>query len=385
MSAIAYPRDAVDRLYRELCDDEVPSKTGPQAAEDKRRNDLYAPIPTREHLDELLSVAFVASLKTEEVRPSTFALAYISPAGLTHSRYTVVTFAQPRELNAADVAKIAAGTDPYATSVCVYPRNGRLEIWGLAHMPDQPMLLVHRRVELWEHSFLLLRTPSPGVLYVHYHVRLQMLYAHGTLRFELAPGRLTQIFRERALVDNGDEIAQIVTRIRRNGRGGTILLTDPRAAAAPIGLELTYAFAQPSTVLKDALAALEKNPDNEKVEHRAAAALDFVSELSQVDGAVHLGADLTVYGYGGKILVPLEGGLELLMEDPETGAVRRGREADLPGMRHRSAASFCALQTGPAVAVVVSQDGDVSFFGREPDGRVRKIGPFVLGVGIAIT
>ena len=181
MSVISYPRDAVDRLYRELCDDEVPSRTGPQAAEDKRRNDLYAPIPTREDLDELLSVAFVASLKTEEVRPSTFALAYITPAGLTNSRYTVVTFARPRELSAGDVAKIAAGTDPYATLVCVYPRNGRLEIWGLAHAPDQPMMLVHRHAELWEHSFLLLRAPAPGVLYVHYHVRLQMLYAHGTL------------------------------------------------------------------------------------------------------------------------------------------------------------------------------------------------------------
>ncbi len=359
--------------------------SGSGAEENRRRNDLYAPIPSREHLDELLSVAFVASLKTEEVRQSTFALAYISPDGLTHSRYTVVAFAQPRELTAASVAKIAAGTDPYATSVCVFPKDGQLRIWGLAHAPARPLFLAHRKADSsWEHSFFLVRAPAPGVLYAYYHVRLQMLYAHGTLRFELEPGRLTQIFRDRALVDNGEEIAQLVARIRVHGRGGTILLTDPVSSTPPAGLDLTYAFAVPSAALKDAVAELEKNTDSEKLEHRAAAALDFVSELSQVDGAVHLGSDLTVFGYGGRILVPSEA-FPLLVEDPETGTVRQGVDADLPGMRHRSAASFCALQTGQALAVVVSQDGDVSFFGREPDGTVRKIGPFVLGIGITIT
>ena len=42
----------------------------------------------------------------------------------------------------------------------------------------------------------------------------------------------------------------------------------------------------------------------------------------------------------------------------------------IPGTRHRSAASFCAQQTGQALAIVVSQDGDVSLF----DGNRGRIG-----------
>jgi hypothetical protein len=54
-------------------------------------------------------------------------------------------------------------------------------------------------------------------------------------------------------------------------------------------------------------------------------------------------------------------------------------------MRHRSAALFCAQQAGVALAIVVSQDGDVTLFGRQPaDGYVRSIGPFALGVGIGV-
>jgi hypothetical protein len=369
-----------------MLDDEIPAESGRFASENKRRNDLHAPIPSRSHLEEILSVAFVASLKTEEARPSTFALAYISREGLAEGEQTVVAFARPRELTAANVTKIAAGTDPYATSVCIFPSAGRLMIWGLAHAPTRPLLLGSKKSNVnWQHQFFLVRAPAAGVLYAYYHLRLQMLYAHGSLRFELEHGRLTEIFRDRALVENAEEIAQIVSRIREHGRGGTILLSDPGAPSPPIGLDLTYAFSEPCSLLKDVVSELEKGGHEQKLEDRAAAALDFIAELSQVDGAVHLGSDLTMYGYGGKIQVPSAGNLSLLVEDPETGAESEGTEADLSGMRHRSAASFCSLQTGQAIAVVVSQDGEVSFFGRESGGRVRKIGPFVLGAGITVT
>jgi len=53
-------------------------------------------------------------------------------------------------------------------------------------------------------------------------------------------------------------------------------------------------------------------------------------------------------------------------------------------MRHRSAALFCARQQGQALAIVVSQDGDVTLFGRQKDGVVRRKGPYALGVGLAV-
>ncbi len=75
---------------------------------------------------------------------------------------------------------------------------------------------------------------------------------------------------------------------------------------------------------------------------------------------------------------------ELFEEDP-SGTNRRALAlSTIPGTRHRSAAFFCAQQAGRALAIVISQDGDVSLFRRLPDGAVLRVGPFALGTGLTV-
>ena len=76
-----------------------------------------------------------------------------------------------------------------------------------------------------------------------------------------------------------------------------------------------------------------------------------------------------------------------LTTEAATGATRPLDLSEIPGMRHRSAALFCARQQGQALAIVVSQDGAElrptgGFAGK--DGVVRRKGPYALGVGLAV-
>src|SRR6185295_2406861 len=73
---------------------------------------------------------------------------------------------------------------------------------------------------------------------------------------------------------------------------------------------------------------------------------DTVDRATSVDGCVVLTRKLQLLGFGGEIRVPTEHSLD---EDRHTGT------------RHRSAARFCKKFPG-AIALVVSQDGQVSIF-----------------------
>jgi len=169
-------------------------------------------------------------------------------------------------------------------------------------------------------------------------------------------------------------------------KGGTLLVTDPDVEVGRDLLDLTYRFGSSNQVLKTAVDDWRKGAHRHDLLPPLRAALDFVADLSKVDGVVHLTSDLGVVGFGGKVMGDLPPEAQLTKEDlSKPGVVEKASIADYKGMRHRSAAQFCAnIQTGQALAIVVSQDGDVTLVGRRDDGTVHKIGPFALGIGVAM-
>jgi hypothetical protein len=112
-------------------------------------------------------------------------------------------------------------------------------------------------------------------------------------------------------------------------------------------------------------------------------ALDFVAKLTAVDGALVMQDDLTVVGFGATIQM---GGVEdplVVLEDPRVpGSEAPVLVSSIGGHRHRSAVLFCMQQEGLALALVASQDGDLSLVGRKDDGRAHVIRPFELGEGL---
>jgi hypothetical protein len=72
--------------------------------------------PRREHVQELLELAFAASLEHEENRAVVFTLFYDETARLVE-----YTFKQPPPLTPGTLARLSAALDPLQTYICVEP------------------------------------------------------------------------------------------------------------------------------------------------------------------------------------------------------------------------------------------------------------------------
>ena len=358
-----YPRDCVDELLVALRDND-------------KAGDPSRPLPDAETLAALMDVAFVASMAPEEGRFSTFGLGFL-PADAELPSFKQVRFGQSLELSKQEVVNLAAATDTAITSLAVWREpDGPPRIWGLVSSPApwHPTLLPA--------PFLLVRARAPGVLYVYYRRQLHLLFVRGSAHFR-PPSRLLQtILREKAGFEplTASALGEIATRISLIGHGGTILLTAPGEAITPGLLDVCYRFDPPSELLRGALAGSTAGVLDRPAERHA---LDFVAQLSQIDGAVHLTSDLAIHGFGAMIRSSSEL-FPLLAEDPGGATKHDLPLSAIPGTRHRSAAMFCAQQSGRAFAIVISQDGDVSLFGRHLDDSVLRIGPFAFGAGLAV-
>lgn len=394
-----YPRDCVDRLLQELKRNDREDEPGSQyAAVNSQTRERYFPHPSREQLEQILDVAHAASLQPEEGRLPKFALAFVSAQGLEKD-YDACPFEKPKEFEARVVAKLAPAAAPNRAFFGIWsePEEHRLGIWGLIHSRKGPLSTEPeggRPAFLWKNPFLVVRAIAPGVIFVYHWHRLHLVYSRGVAHWGLSGARLQAVLRDRAGLDGSaaEQLCQVVARIVLLGIGGSILVTDPLAPVAPELLDLSYRFGRPNAVLKDAVTDADKRAGHENTRQPLRAALDFVAQLSAVDGVVHITSDLAITGFGGKVMVlQAPEGARFIAEEAnptkeaEEGPTRTLLLSEIPGMRHRSAALFCASQTGQALAIVVSQDGDVTLFGRQDDGAVRRIGPYALGVGLAVS
>ncbi len=330
----------------------------------------------------LLDVAFAASMAPEEGRFATFGLAFLPPESELRS-FRRFRFRDSLELSKQEVVNLAAAIDATTTSLAVWRLpDGPPRIWGLVISGSAPMGAppVHTHPSFLHAPFLVVRAPAPGVLYVYHRRELQLLYVRGTAHFRPPSGLLQGILRDRAGLEplEANALSEIATRISLLGHGGTMLITPPEGAIPAGLLDVSYRFDPPSAMLRDAIREPVSNLDRPGERH----AFDFLAQLSQVDGAVHLTSDLEIQGFGAKIRSSGDQ-FPLIAEDADGDRTHELPLSAIPGTRHRSAAMFCAQQPGRAFAIVISQDGDVSLFGRHLDDSVRRIGPFAFGAGLA--
>ncbi len=100
---------------------------------------------------------------------------------------------------------------------------------------------------------------------------------------------------------------------------------------------------------------------------------EAIANLTAVDGCVVLNHELRVLGFGGKITVSEKDCDEVKATYKLTGDEEISREVFLQnvgGQRHQSAARAVAANEG-VLAVVVSQDAEMSLFTKDADGSVR--------------
>ena len=211
---------------------------------------------------------------------------------------------------------------------------------------------------------------------------------------EHEPPRETSDFEWTALVNT---ILCAINGVKEHGHGGTVLLVAPGAERS-LPIKTKFDVDERTSMLTDrfveflnarhelAAARLERRrglPEGQDVsavshlesatfvaEEDLADAADLVGRLSAVDGALVLGSDLRVLGFGAEIV--LDAALPIaayeISTQPRGGGEWPPVDSESFGMRHRSALR-CVGVSQDTAAFVISQDGNISLFWKQ-NGRV---------------
>jgi hypothetical protein len=392
---VKYPRELAGHLLSAIDGNLAGDPSGSASGEAASK----IPLPSEQVLAQILDVTYVTSLCNEEGRACAFTIAYLSPTSAAELGHGTFCFASRLPFSALHLRKLAPATDPAVTCVAVWPtEDGELGIWGLLHQGDRTFSIDRE----FRPKFLHVRVLRPGAFNVHHrgatialfvtdhwHIFESRLDLLGMLRGPLADGR------------HAREFVRLASRMLSFGHGGTILIVDREHSVS--GLIAHRAFSHPNTpssLLKDAFEGhgrfarkdevqqLEEsevhfNRRRRDAERAHADALDFVARLTAVDGALVMQDDLSVVGFGATIQMSAAEDPLIVLEDPRSrGSEQEVLVSTIGGNRHRSAVHFCAQQEGLALALVASQDGDLSLVGRKDDGRAHVIRPFELGEGL---
>jgi hypothetical protein len=384
MQQIAYPHDLVQRLSATIValQTELPGREV---------------IPTEEQISCILDAAWSATLLEEEGRRGAFTLGFVSEPEAPGTSCRVLAFAEPMVCGAPTIAKLALATDPRETIVGVqWSREHDLEIWGLLQLRSGPATDASARPR-----FLHVTGFRPGGLLIESHGRRLLLYMNGVAHwYERGGKNLTTLLRDTlhttalSLGSSGASLAhefeRLAERLVLAGHGGSLLIAGAgigdHHSSQPRGVHIppTATFRAANTSLREAFLEDEcfkevpagtngENPGRLRfdLQHEHLSALDHVARLSNVDGAVVMGPDLCVFGFGATIdlsegtPIPPIDLFDLTKPEKPPRAVTVD---EFQGHRHKSAVHFCAMQlaqheTRMALAIVASQDGTLTLFG----------------------
>ncbi|GAB2796534.1 hypothetical protein HNQ93_004352 [Hymenobacter luteus] len=376
-----------------------------------------AALPAPPALTQLISVAYQASLLSEEARPVVGQLVF-APAALLEGHAAnqagqhVLLFSPPRPYTEQELRRLTATVQQPGNLLAVdEDADGHLRIWGLLathHAWDQA------RDALWTAresppAVLLLRVVGPGSL-VFYDGPTRVLTlqqgrvdGHGFVQFPVAWGRgrfaeaLDYAHQEvqRAHPAAGpvpDELIvqlsqhfqrRIIARVRASGHGGLLAFipaTNVAERVGPLGVlrpKYGMASAGAGPRYRQLLLAIvgrlselgevnwahyQQSADAtlRALEAELGQFADLLADLMAVDGALLLTKHMEVVGFGVEVHAPHIVTNEVYRaQDLEASAVQ-AEAADQGGTRHRAAYRLC-LADPDSLVVVVSQDGGVKF------------------------
>jgi hypothetical protein len=371
-------------------------------------------------LCEALSVAFEASLTSEEARPTRFRL-LLTPAaalpedGVPNQGVLRLRFEHSRAFHAEELRRLGPAT-PFETSLIgAHVEHGRLRIWGIAHSGPAwlgPTWGGRSVVPNWTHDPIV-HVTGPGRLAVRCAGKLV-----GALERSTLVDALLDVFdsewlpamfageRERvraqhaALQANtpsptavehsliarvGQHMLRRAIQLVRGARhGGLILVLDTTAETNVRGfdaLRLKYRLVQdePShryrtllfAILESVAAATSKpsvgwrdfaqdpSLDLEKLEQAVFELSRLIANLAGIDGAVVLDKRLGLVGYGAEVSAELPTPVRVWRALDSEGTKRELDDIENVGTRHRAAYRF--VHDHPqGLAIVISHDGGVS-------------------------
>lgn len=370
---------------------------------------------------DALSVAFQASLTSEEARPTRFRL-LLTPVdalpedGVPNQGVLRLRFDQSRALRADELRRLSPST-PFETALIgAHAEDDKLRIWGVAHSGPAwltPTWGGRSPVPNWTHDPII-HVTAPGRVAVRSAGKLI-----GALRGGLLIDATLDVFesewlpalfasaRQEAIVEHAarqstalsptlaehslvSRVGQHMLRraiqlVRGAGHGGMILIVDAASQLdlnAVHGVRLKYRFEQdgPSRryrallleILEGVAATTTKtlvgwadfagdsSPDLERLERSIFELSRLIANLTSIDGAVVLDKRFGLLGFGAEVSAELAAPSRVYRALDNEAAERELDDIENVGTRHRAAYRF--VNDHPrGLAVVVSHDGDVSF------------------------
>ena len=374
----------------------------------------------RRLLEQALSVAFQASMTSEEARPTRFRL-LLTPAdklpadGVPNQGVLRLRFDRSRAFHADELRRLSPSAPFESTLVGVHPEGGKLRIWGLAHSGPAwlaPTWGGRSLVPNWTFDPII-HVTGPGQLAVRSAGKLVGALQRGNLVNAMLDvfesDWLAALFaREREAVraehaerqqrtssptaaDHslvgrvGQHMLRRAIQLVRGARNGGLILIldgDDGAAGDRADLRLKYRFAhdEPSQryrtvllqILEQVAGATSKSSvgwsdfaddssrDLEKLEESLFEWSRLIAGLAAIDGAVVLDKRFAIIGYGAEVSAELPASQRVWRALDREGADRAADDIENVGTRHRAAYRFIH-QHPNGLAIVVSHDGGVSF------------------------
>ena len=330
---------------------------------------------TGDGLIEFIEPAFWASLTAEEGRYHPFRLS-LGPPREYSSDYV---FSEPKPYSASEVSDLAAVLSSNYKSLGVwYSSDGSLEIWGIvdvtindfeisANSPGQLLfsMLGGSNVAITGSWWGVVDASKANIDGTQLNgMNLLDLIEHSREKF------LQGIMRSK-------HYESIAKSMLRHQHGGTLVIVPENSTAS--WRESVASIRYEGNVFEEVREDVDKwdeelgkqvksrkwplrDGNTHHIRERAMQALEFVAQLTAVDGATIISQHLTVHGFGAK-LKPRDSN-----DRPEIAFRSRPFEGDnfepvkvseLGGTRHQSAAQF-VYDRRDTIVIVCSQDGRIS-------------------------
>lgn len=353
------------------------------------------PLPVAPDIKEILDKSFLASLRREEEKQITFCLAYLnkddvqSETRVTSYKQLIVSFEKEIPLSVDGIAKIAPAFDPSISALIVGKANGadaRFSIWG--GMFFGPSLDRFNEIPVGIHGHIFFR---PDVFMVTANSAGSLTISRGNSQIGIfSSGCFTRAtptpFISQGLgcyLENNiqgmngfallkyaflrlyvDALEHLLTQASIRGHGSTIILLSGTHKLPDLPLVPKYCFAE-SLNVEELIYETANNSKNFTgylgYKKKLAERLDFLAQLSAIDGALVILPNFDVVTFGSTLRSTTSWKGHVLTGPDGFGGGGQRLDLSKYGTRHNSAIDFVAAVPG-TIAFVISQDGPIRGF-----------------------
>ena len=322
--------------------------------------------PSKEVIEQIINVAFWASLRKEEGHSPKISISFVSPEEVEKP----LLFGVKLPFNNDSLTKLAPGIERAGVHLGVWEENGQLFIWGTTlNIPDYCFVL---------------DVSEPGLLVIK-HRRLRGFGKYSNVavlngdeikfidqscgRLPDSPPIVTALLDVDAPCswnDGVNVLIQLAVSMKSHGHGGILLVVPPnstewrKSIVHPLNYPVFPSFGSLAHLM------LEPNRENNITQWRnnLKQEVDNIGGLTAVDGATVISRDFNVFTFGAKIT--RKGNNDAISNiqyvEPIIGGEAKEKHAgEIGGTRHLSAAQFIYDQRD-AMAMVASQDGYFTIF-----------------------